>query len=171
MCILFCIFYIYFIIVGHFSSFFTLVRSTHLGVFFRKELRAGYILSYSIFYPYMGMDVKIQGVPRLCFFPGVSISRYVFSGDNFAVLSFFRGWQTQKFFQVSFFSEGSNCLRLKFQIPGHIGFSHIGHPYPCMDKKWNNPLRKTVQVYFTYIYGTTQTMQYFMKVFHESILF
>ena len=46
-------------------------------------------------------------------FLGVSILRYIFPGDKLAAeFTFFGVAQAQTFFQVSFFSEGLNCLRL-----------------------------------------------------------
>ena len=69
-------------------------------------------LSYSIFYLYR-VDVKIQGILWLWFFPGVSVSKYIFPGGEFAHLArgTFFGWETDKFFQISSFSEESNRQR------------------------------------------------------------
>ena len=47
-------------------------------------------------------------------FPGVFISRYIFPGGKLARLTSW-GWETEYFFQVLFFSEGSNHLGFNFQ--------------------------------------------------------
>ena len=104
-------------------------------------------LGFSIFYPCMSMDVKIQGVTGFWFFQRFLSQGIFFQGVSLQCLPFL-GWQTQKIFQVSFFSEELNCLRLNSRgfwvkqsfFPGRIGFSKFGRPCPCMDKKWNSPI-------------------------------
>ena len=72
-------------------------------------LRTPFSMGYSNFYLYRSVDVKTQGSLDCDFFQGVSISRYIFQGVNLQSLPS-SGWQAQKNFQVSFFSNGSNCL-------------------------------------------------------------
>ena len=60
---------------------------------------------------YSGMNVKISGVPWLWFFPGVTISRYIFPGGEFAEFTFF-GVADSKIISGIILFKGSNCPRL-----------------------------------------------------------
>ena len=73
------------------------------------------------------MDIKIQSVPCLWCFPGVSISRYIFPGGKFTV-TFVMVWETEYLFfriQLLFFSEGSNWLRFNWATPEKIQTEQI----------------------------------------------
>ena len=84
------------------------------------------------------------------FFQGFLSQGIFFQGVNLQSLPFSR-WQTQNIFQVqTFFSEegiklsklrlnSRGFMRKQLFFPGFIGFKKFGHPYPCMDKKYNSP--------------------------------
>ena len=72
-------------------------------------------MGYFIFYPYIGMDVKIQGVTGLWFFPEFSILRYIFPGGKFAVFTFFWGDRLKNFFSGIIFFWGIELSKIKFQ--------------------------------------------------------
>ena len=103
----------------------------------------------SIFYPYRGMNIKIQRVPLLWFFLGVFISRYIFPGDKFAEFTFFTysGMADSKLFRYHFFW-WIKLSKIKFQIyksnndsfQGVLVFKNLVTPL-YMDKKWNSPLK------------------------------
>ena len=74
------------------------------------ELVAWELMSYSIFYQYRNMDVKIQGIPRLWWFPGFFILSYIFRGCKFPQLPISFKERDWKFFSGIIFFE-SNHLR------------------------------------------------------------
>ena len=71
-------------------------------------------MGYSIFYPYRGMDVTIQGVHWLWLFPGVSILRYIVPGSQFSEFTFFGVADSKIFSGITFF-RGIELSKIKFQ--------------------------------------------------------
>ena len=72
-------------------------------------------MGYSSFYLYRGMDdVKIQGVPQFWFFPGISISKYIFPWGKFAEFTFF-GVADSKILSGIIFFRGTELPKIKFQ--------------------------------------------------------
>ena len=71
-------------------------------------------MGYSIFYPYRGMNVTIQGVPWLWLFPGVSILRYIVPGSKFSEFTFFGVADSKNFSGITFF-QGIELSKIKFQ--------------------------------------------------------
>ena len=63
------------------------------------------------------MDEKIQGVPWLWFFPGVSISRYIYfpGGKSVQLVIFFRCGGLKIFFIYQFFPRDHKSTKIQFQ--------------------------------------------------------
>ena len=63
------------------------------------------------------MDEKIQGVPWLWFFPGVSISRYIYfpGGKSVQLVIFFRCGGLKIFFMNQFFPRDHKSTKIQFQ--------------------------------------------------------
>ena len=71
-------------------------------------------MGYPIFYALRGMDVKIRGVPWLWFFPGVSVSRYIFPKGKFEEFTFFEVADS-KMISGIIFSRGIELSKIKFR--------------------------------------------------------